>query len=232
MSPSPSGSTEHTPDPGLLTRLPVPVRWLILLVLSFLLSAALQRLHRPGSLLLGPMVAAILAATNGARLAVPRIPYIAAHSLLGCVIARSLDGEILQTFASDWPIFLAIVLAVIGAAYAKDVVTFGHVADLAKAFEVDLRDSWKVDQAFLDRYTKEELKFIARECGLVAHIGQKAFAKRLAGKKSDLITSMLNAIGFDWSGRLPSAMTLDCTYGPPPSLAAPQAQLPVADLAA
>ncbi len=125
-----------------------------------------------------------------------------------------------------------IVLAVIGAAYAKDVVTFGHVADLAKAFEVDLRDSWKVDQAFLDRYTKEELKFIARECGLVAHIGQKAFAKRLAGKKSDLITSMLNAIGFDWSGRLPSAMTLDCTYGPPPSLAAPQAQLPVADLAA
>jgi PRTRC genetic system protein E len=111
-----------------------------------------------------------------------------------------------------------IVLAVIGAAYAKDVVTFGHVADLAKAFEVDLRDSWKVDQAFLDRYTKEELKFIARECGLVAHIGQKAFAKRLAGKKSDLITSMLNAIGFDWSGRLPSAMTLDCTYGPPPRL--------------
>ncbi len=115
MSPSPSGSTEHTPDPGLLTRLPVPVRWLILLVLSFLLSAALQRLHLPGSLLLGPMVAAILAATNGARLAVPRIPYIAAHSLLGCVIARSLDGEILQTFAADWPIFLAIVLAVIGA---------------------------------------------------------------------------------------------------------------------
>ncbi|MDF0490246.1 PRTRC system ParB family protein [Sphingomonas sp. H39-1-10] len=125
-----------------------------------------------------------------------------------------------------------IVLAVIGAAYAKDVVTFGHVADLAKAFEVDLRDSWKVDQAFLDRYTKEELKFIARECGLVAHMGQKAFAKRLAGKKSDLITSMLNAIGFDWSGRLPSAMTLDCTYGPPPGPAAPRDQLPVADLAA
>ncbi|OUC54835.1 chromosome partitioning protein ParB [Sphingobium sp. GW456-12-10-14-TSB1] len=125
-----------------------------------------------------------------------------------------------------------IVLAVIGAAYAKDVVTFGHVADLANVFEVDLRDSWKVDQAFLDRYTKEELKFIARECGLIAHMGQKAFAKRLAGKKSDLITSMLNTIGFDWSGRLPSAMTLDSTYGAPPTRAAPQAQLPDADLAA
>jgi ParB/RepB/Spo0J family partition protein len=125
-----------------------------------------------------------------------------------------------------------IVLSVIGAAYAKDVLTFDHVADLARAFQVDLRDSWKVDQGFLDRYTKEELKFIARECGLVDHIGQKAFAKRLAGKKSDLITNMLNAIGFDWSGRLPSAMTLDGTYGPPPTHVAPQAQPPIADLAA
>ena len=43
---------------------------------------------------------------------------------------------------------------------------------------------------------------------------------------------MLNAIGFDWSGRLPSAMTLDGTYGPPPTHVAPQAQPPIADLAA
>lgn len=125
-----------------------------------------------------------------------------------------------------------IVLSVIGAAYAKDVLSFGHVADLAKAFEVDLRDTWKVDQAFLDRYTKDELKFIAKECGLVAHMGQKAFAKRLGSKKSDLISSMLNALGFDWSGRLPSAMTLDCTYGPPPAPSAPQVQAPITDLAA
>nr|WP_150293704.1 PRTRC system ParB family protein [Sphingobium estronivorans] len=125
-----------------------------------------------------------------------------------------------------------IVLSVIGAAYAKDVLTFDHVADLARAFEVDLRDTWKVDQAFLERYTKEELKFIANECGLVAHMGQKAFAKRLGSKKSDLISSMLNALGFDWSGRLPSAMTLDCTYGPPAAPVAPQVQAPVTDLAA
>ncbi|MBN9940365.1 hypothetical protein JND29_14890, partial [Listeria monocytogenes] len=89
---------------------------------------------------------------------------------------------------------------------------FGHVADLARVFEVDLRDSWQVDKAFLDRYTKDELKFIAQECGLVAHVGEKAFAKLLASKKADLITGILNRIGFDWAGRLPSAMTLDCTY--------------------
>lgn len=107
------------------------------------------------------------------------------------------------------------VLAAIGAAYARDVATFGHVADLARAFAVDLRDTWQVDKAFLDRYTKDELKFIAKECGLVAHLGEKAFAKLLGSKKTELVAGMLNATGFEWAGRLPSAMTLDATYGPP-----------------
>jgi hypothetical protein len=123
-------------------------------------------------------------------------------------------------------------MSVIGAAYAKDVASFAHVADLANAFAVDLRDSWCVDQAFLERYTKDELKFIAQECGLVAHVGQKAFAKRLGSKKADLITSMLNAIGFDWAGRLPSAMTLDGKYGPPPVRATADAEAPLAEIAA
>ena len=115
------------------------------------------------------------------------------------------------------------VLSVIGAAYAKDVISFAHVADLAQVFEVDLRDTWKVDQAFLERFTKGELKFIAQECGLIAHVGEKRFAKMLASKKTELVTDMLNRIGFDWAGRLPSAMTLDGHYGPPPDRAVRQA---------
>ncbi|WP_022684436.1 hypothetical protein [Sphingobium bisphenolivorans] len=111
----------------------------------------------------------------------------------------------------------ANVLSVIGAAYAKDVLSFSHVADLARVFQVDLRDSWQADQSFLERYTKDELSFIAQECGLVAHIGAKAFAKLLASKKTELITGMLNRSGFDWAGRLPGAMTLDSIYGPPPA---------------
>ncbi|MBI0533000.1 PRTRC system ParB family protein [Sphingomonas sp. TX0522] len=123
------------------------------------------------------------------------------------------------------------VLAAIGAAYAKDVASFAHVADLARAFAINLRDSWQVDKAFLDRFTKDELKFIAKECGLIAHIGDKAFAKLLAAKKVDLIGGMLNATGFDWSGRLPSAMTLDGTFGPP-SLPAVDVTSEVAAMAA
>ena len=119
------------------------------------------------------------------------------------------------------------VLSAIGAAYARDVATFGHVADLARAFEVDLRDTWTVDQSFLERFTKDELRFIAQECGLVAHMGEKAFARLLGAKKTDLIAGMLKPIGFDWAGRLPSAMTLDGQYGPPPS-APSQAEAPIA----
>lgn len=126
----------------------------------------------------------------------------------------------------------ANVLSAVGAAFAKDVLTFAHVADLARAFAVDLRDVWQVDKAFLERYTKDELKFIAQECGLVAHMGEKGFAKLLTAKKADLIAGMLNRPGFDWAGRLPSSMTLDGQYGPPPVNVAPPPEAAITELAA
>jgi ParB family transcriptional regulator, chromosome partitioning protein len=126
----------------------------------------------------------------------------------------------------------ASVLSAIAAAYAKDVSAFTHVADLAETFGVDIRAIWQVDRAFLDRYTKDELKFIAKECGLVAHLGEKAFAKLLGSKKTDLIAGMLNATGFDWAGRLPSAMTLDANYGPPPAPAVSRVNTEAAAIAA
>ena len=111
----------------------------------------------------------------------------------------------------------ATALSAIGAAYAKDVESFATVAALAEAYSVDIRGLWHVDQAFLDLYTKDELKFIAHECGLVEHMGTKPFGKLLSAKKADLVAGMLNATGFAWEGRLPSAMTLTGEYGPPPA---------------
>lgn len=107
--------------------------------------------------------------------------------------------------------------AAIGAAYAKDVRSFAFVADLARAFEIDLRDSWQVDRPFLEHFNAAELKGIAQECGLVDHMGAKAFAQLLKAPKDGIIDGMLNATGFEWAGRLPSAMTLDGTYGPAPT---------------
>nr|MDH4441580.1 AbrB family transcriptional regulator [Rhizobium sp.] len=115
MPDEPPVASPPSPAPGLLTPFPVAVRWLVLTVVSLTVSAALFLAHIPGALLLGPMASAILVATNGARLSVHRYPYIFAHSLLGCIIARSLDLETLKAVALDWPIFLAIVLAVVTA---------------------------------------------------------------------------------------------------------------------
>lgn len=126
----------------------------------------------------------------------------------------------------------ATTLAAIAAAYARDVQSFAHVADLARAFAIDIRHGWRVDRSFLERYTKDELKFIAQECGLIAHMGEKAFAKLLASKKADLVAGMLNAVGFDWAGRLPSGMTLDGKYGPPPAPIRPNADRGIPAIAA
>ena len=83
--------------------------------------------------------------------------------------------------------------------------------DIAAAFDAILRDTWQVNRAFLSKFGKDELKFIAQECGLVDHMGAKAFAKLLEAKTDKIVDGMLNATGFSWAGRLPSAITLDAT---------------------
>jgi ParB family chromosome partitioning protein len=117
-------------------------------------------------------------------------------------------------------------IAAIGVAYVKNAADFGHVADIAAAFDVDLRDSWHVDKDFLAPLGKDELKFVAIECGLVDHMGERAFAKLLKAKPEDIAAGMLSATGFDWAGRLPSAMTLDGAYGPPIAAVQPAANGP------
>lgn len=112
-------------------------------------------------------------------------------------------------------------IAAIAAAYAKHAADFDHIADIAVAFCVNLRDSWRVDKDFLAPFGKDELKFIALECGLVAHMGEKMFAKLLKSPVDKIVEGMLNATGFDWTGHLPSAMTLDGAYDPPPKAAEP-----------
>ncbi|WIW89273.1 PRTRC system ParB family protein [Sphingobium sp. V4] len=89
--------------------------------------------------------------------------------------------------------------------------------DIAAAFDATLRDVWKVDRFFLACLNKDELKFIAQECGLVDHMGAKAFAKLLDAPLNKIVDGMLNATGFSWAGRLPSAITLNGKYSPPPA---------------
>ena len=73
---------------------PSPLQWSVLLVLSLVIAAVLEWIGIPAALLMGPMAAAILLGTNGATVRVPRRPYIGAQALVGCLIARAIDPQI------------------------------------------------------------------------------------------------------------------------------------------
>lgn len=94
---------------------PSPLQWSVLLVLSLVIAAVLEWIGIPAALLMGPMAAAILLGTNGATVRVPRRPYIGAQALVGCLIARAIDPQIVSTFLGDWPLFVSVVLAVLAA---------------------------------------------------------------------------------------------------------------------
>lgn len=104
---------ETTQAATVLTTLPTVWKWALLIVLSVLLVAGMEYFRLPAALLLGPMVAGMIFATNGAQLSMPRLPYMAAQALIGCVIADSLNTAIMKRFLQEWPLFLGAVLSII-----------------------------------------------------------------------------------------------------------------------
>ncbi len=87
--------------------------WLVLLVLSLLFVVLLELLHVPAALLLGTMAAAILVAAHEGKIAVPATPYVLAQGMIACLIARTVNPDILLTMARQWPVFLFSVVSVI-----------------------------------------------------------------------------------------------------------------------
>ncbi|MBO9124713.1 MULTISPECIES: AbrB family transcriptional regulator [unclassified Rhizobium] len=93
-------------------------RWVLLLALSTILVVGLEMLGLPASLLIGPMVAAIVLAVSIGQgsLRVPRWPLLFGQALVGFMMARAITVDILQTMATDAPLFLSMIFAVIAAA--------------------------------------------------------------------------------------------------------------------
>lgn len=79
---------------------------LILLILSFLISAILECFHLPAALLLGPMIAGIFMTVRGAGLKLPKPLFAMAQGTLGWMIAGHLPTNIYIEIAKEWPIFL------------------------------------------------------------------------------------------------------------------------------
>jgi uncharacterized protein len=88
-------------------------QWGILVAASVVLAAIFEVIGLPAALLLGPMIAGIVMGSNGGKIRPPRLPVLAAQTVVGCLVARAITGDIVVTFLKDWPLFLSVVMAIV-----------------------------------------------------------------------------------------------------------------------
>lgn len=89
------------------------MEWAGLAVLSVALSMLLTAAALPASILIGPMLAAIVLGIGGSERRVPRPIFTAAQGIVGCLIAGSVTSEVLREVVRDWPSLLFGVTATI-----------------------------------------------------------------------------------------------------------------------
>lgn len=92
-----------------------PARWALLILASILVSAALEALHLPAALLLGPLIVAVGMAVARAMPRVPAPAFLLAQAAIGCMIAHAIPASTLPELARDWPIILAGIVSVLAA---------------------------------------------------------------------------------------------------------------------
>lgn len=92
------------------------LRWVGVLALSAAFVFLFEQVGMPATLLLGPMLAAIVFAGFEKQVAVPPVAFSLAQGVIGLMIAASIPISILGELAKDWPIFIAGVSSAIFAA--------------------------------------------------------------------------------------------------------------------
>ncbi|MBS0908540.1 AbrB family transcriptional regulator [Tatumella sp. JGM118] len=95
------------------SRIPGPLRWLLLVLCSAGAVIVLEYFHLPAALLLGPMFAAIIFAASGQPLALaPRWQRLA-QAVVGSMIARAMPSGVFTEMQHHWPLFILSVFSVI-----------------------------------------------------------------------------------------------------------------------
>ncbi len=87
--------------------------WLALFVCSVALAAALHAIAVPASLLIGPMVVAVVAGTMGAEMRLPGAVRVAAYSIIGVMVAASIEPALFGTLAADWAVIVGAIVATV-----------------------------------------------------------------------------------------------------------------------
>ena len=85
--------------------------WLLLLLTSIILVAAMRAAQLPAALMLGPMIAAIGFALGGAKARLSRPFALGAQTVLGCLIAKWFNSGLLSVLATHWPTLIGLSAA-------------------------------------------------------------------------------------------------------------------------
>ena len=96
-----------------LEKLGPVAQWGCLVAGSVLLAALFEFATLPAAFLLGPMVAGILVGSNGGSIRAPRLAALAAQTVVGCLVAHAITGDIVVAALKDWPLFLGVVVVII-----------------------------------------------------------------------------------------------------------------------
>jgi membrane AbrB-like protein len=107
--------SQQQPPPGRMAKAAPAVQWLVVLLLSLLFVGALEMAALPAALLIGPMMAGIVAGTSGSTVRVPHLAFAAAQAIVGCLVAASISPGIFPVFLAEWPLFLGAVAATLTA---------------------------------------------------------------------------------------------------------------------
>jgi len=76
--------------------------WLVLTAISAAFATLMRTLHVPAAFMLGPMLAAILVALNGASIRLHKNYSLGAQTVMGCLIAHLINPTLLAMFAAHW----------------------------------------------------------------------------------------------------------------------------------
>ena len=84
-------------------------QWCALVAASLVVSFVLKAAAFPAAFLLGAMLTGIAFGLKGSVARVPRVGFLAAQAIIGCLVARALNPQILHTLAVDWAEMLLVI---------------------------------------------------------------------------------------------------------------------------
>jgi len=93
-------------------------RWAVLILISALLAALLQKGSVPAAMMLGPMLTGVAFALRGKDVHVSHKAFAAAQGVIGCMVAGTITPTTLATLAQSWQVMLLVLVAIIVAAAA------------------------------------------------------------------------------------------------------------------